>query len=406
MAATVMRAGTASDAVDGVVPRQVIEPEPARAPGDALAAPSRERLATVIRGGGTKLDWGRPPITVDLVVTSARLNTMIVHRHGDLTATAHAGVTLQQLNRELARYGQWLPIDSAFDRATIGGIVASGDAGPLRHRYGTPRDLLIGVNLAMADGRLVKAGGTVVKNVAGYDLGRFISGSFGSLAAIVDATFKLLPIPKASATLVASYTDAELLARDVALIDASQLEPTAFDVRVSTEPHRLLLRVASSPSAVEAQIDSARRLALRDAQLIRDDAESALWAEQVRLPWSGIGGAGAVVRLAWLPAKLAEVLSLIADVRLMAGGRVVMTGRVGAGTGLLTIDADALTQIAIVNRLRSSVFVGNVTVLRGSRELKSHVEIWNVPAGTLKVLQSIKQSFDPVGILNAGRGPV
>jgi len=113
-----------------------------------------------------------------------------------------------------------------------------------------------------------------------------------------------------------------------------------------------------------------------------------------------------VVRLAWLPAKLAEVLSLIADVRQMAGGRVVMTGRVGAGTGLLTIDADALTQIAIVNRLRSSVFVGNVTVLRGSRELKSHVEIWNVPAGTLKVLQSIKQSFDPVGILNAGRGPV
>lgn len=406
MAAIVMRAGTASDAVDGVVPRQVIEPETAQDLGDALAAASRDRLATVIRGGGTKLDWGRPPITVDLVVSSARLNTMIVHRHGDLTATAHAGVTLQQLNRELARYGQWLPIDSAFDRATIGGIVASGDAGPLRHRYGTPRDLLIGVNLAMADGRLVKAGGTVVKNVAGYDLGRFISGSFGSLAAIVDATFKLLPIPKASATLVASYTDAELLARDVALIAASQLEPTAFDVRVSTEPHRLLLRVASSPSAVEAQIDSARRLALRDAQLIRDDAESALWAEQVRLPWSGIGGAGAVVRLAWLPAKLAEVLSLIADVRQMAGGRVVMTGRVGAGTGLLTIDADALTQIAIVNRLRSSVFVGNVTVLRGSRELKSHVEIWNVPAGTLKVLQSIKQSFDPVGILNAGRGPV
>lgn len=406
MAAIVMRAGTASDAVDGVVPRQVIEPETAQDLGDALAAASRDRLATVIRGGGTKLDWGRPPITVDLVVSSARLNTMIVHRHGDLTATAHAGVTLQQLNRELARYGQWLPIDSAFDRATIGGIVASGDAGPLRHRYGTPRDLLIGVNLAMADGRLVKAGGTVVKNVAGYDLGRFISGSFGSLAAIVDATFKLLPIPKASATLVASYTDAELLARDVALIAASQLEPTAFDVRVSTEPHRLLLRVASSPSAVEAQIDSARRLALRDAQLIRDDAESALWAEQVRLPWSGIGGAGAVVRLAWLPAKLAEVLSLIADVRQMAGGRVVMTGRVGAGTGLLTIDADALTQIAIVNRLRSSVFVGNVTVLRGSRELKSHVEIWDVPAGTLKVLQSIKQSFDPVGILNAGRGPV
>ena len=116
-----------------------------------------------------------------LVVSTAKLNTLLVHRHGDLTATAHAGVSLAQFNRELARHGQWLPIDSAFAAATIGGIVATNDSGPVRHRYGTPRDLLIGVTLALTDGRIVKAGGHVVKNVAGYDLGKLVSGSFGTL---------------------------------------------------------------------------------------------------------------------------------------------------------------------------------------------------------------------------------
>jgi len=411
MVPTEMRAGGASDAVDGVVPRQVIEPESAGELGVALASASRDRLATIVRGGGTKIDWGRTPVTVDLVVSTARLDSTIVHRHGDLTATVHAGVTLKHLNHELARYGQWLPIDSAFDEATIGGIVASNDAGPMRHRYGTPRDLLIGVNLAMADGRLVKAGGHVVKNVAGYDLGRLISGSFGTLAVIVDATFKLLPIPRASATLVSSYSDAERLARDAASISASQVEPLAFDVRVSRfdapptshETCQLLLRVASSPSAVDAQIESVRRLAQSDGQLIVGEAESSVWKEQVRLPWKE---GGAVVRVAWLPAKLADVITLIREVQQMAGGQLSMVGRVGAGAGLLRIEGDELTQSAVVHRLRSSVVVGNVTVLRGSRELKSLVDVWGEPTASMKVLQSLKRSLDPAGILNPGRGPI
>ena len=414
MVPTEMRAGSASDAVDGVVPRQVIEPESASELGVALASASRDRLATIIRGGGTKIDWGRTPVAVDLIVSTARLDTAIAHRHGDLTATVHAGVTLKHLNQELARYGQWLPIDSAFDEATIGGIVASNDAGPMRHRYGTPRDLLIGVNLAMADGRLVKAGGHVVKNVAGYDLGRLISGSFGTLAVIVDATFKLLPIPRASATLVASYTDAERLAHDAVSISASQVEPLACDVRVSAidvlptgstshETCQLLLRLASSPSAVDAQIESARRLTQRDGQLMVGEAESSVWKEQVRLPWRD---GGAVVRMAWLPAKLADVLTLIHEVQRMAGGQLSMVGRVGAGAGLLRIEGDELTQSAIVRRLRASVLVGNVTVLRGSRELKSLVDVWGEPTASMKVLQSLKRSLDPAGILNPGRGPI
>src|SRR5262245_48874911 len=109
MISTVMRAGGASDAVDGVVPRQVVEPESTADLASAMAVASRDRLATVLRGGGTKLEWGRQPLAIDLAISTSRLNTLIVHRHDDLTVTAHAGVTLTQLNRELARYGQWLP---------------------------------------------------------------------------------------------------------------------------------------------------------------------------------------------------------------------------------------------------------------------------------------------------------
>jgi len=254
MIAASMRQGSAADAVDGVVPRQVVEPADPNELAATLQAASRDKQITVLRGGGTKLGWGRTPAAIDLIVSTAKLNTLLVHRHGDMTATAHAGVTLGQFNRELARHGQWLPIDSAFDGATIGGIVATNDSGPVRHRYGTPRDLLIGVTMALTDGRIIKAGGHVVKNVAGYDLGKLASGSFGTFGAIVDATFKLLPIPQASATVEASYVDGDVLAQDVMKVSTSQLEPMAFDVMLEGGQYRLRLLFASSPEAVSAQV--------------------------------------------------------------------------------------------------------------------------------------------------------
>src|SRR5512139_678611 len=144
--------------VDGIQPMDVAIPRDAGELAATLAAASTAGRATVISGGGTKLSWGRAPERIDLLVSTAGLNQVVAHRHGDLTATIEAGATLAEVNRQLARQGQWLPLDSAFAGATIGGIVATNDAGPLRHRFGTPRDLLIGVTLALADGRMAKAG--------------------------------------------------------------------------------------------------------------------------------------------------------------------------------------------------------------------------------------------------------
>jgi glycolate oxidase FAD binding subunit len=397
-----MRPGSAGDAVDAVVPRQIVEPADANELAATLQAASREKHTTVIRGGGTKLGWGRIPSSIDLVVSTARLNTLLVHRHGDMTATAHAGITLAQLNRELSRHGQWLPIDSAFAAATIGGVVATNDAGPVRHRYGTPRDLLIGVTLALTDGRIVKAGGHVVKNVAGYDLGKLVSGSFGTLGAIVDATFKLLPIPQASATLEASYDDGEVLARDVMQVSTSQLEPMAFDVMLDDGHCRLRMLFASSPAAVSSQVESAQRLLSKPSVVVTGDPEMDLWTDQVRSPWAG---SGAVIRFGWLPAKLADVVTLMHDVQQIAGA-VVMAGRAGAGAGLVRVDGDVRAQAAVVERLRSSVWVGNVAVLRATPELKQRVDVWGPASSAAAAATALKTMFDPAGILNAGRGPV
>ena len=142
------------------------------------------------------------------------MNAVVAHRHGDLTATIQAGATLATSIATLAQHRQWIPLDPPWaDRATIGGLVATNDSGPRRHRYGAPRDLIIGVEFARADGRLAKGGGIVVKNVAGYDLPRLLTGSFGSLGVIVTATFKLYPLTAASRTLVVELRKASDLGR-------------------------------------------------------------------------------------------------------------------------------------------------------------------------------------------------
>ncbi len=400
---TGLRPGTVADRVDGEVPPQVAEPDSPQAFADTLKHASAERLATVIRGGGTKLAWGRQPASVDLVIATTRLTRVIAHRHGDLTATVQAGMTLRDLNVALSAERQWLPVDSAFDEATIGGIVATNDSGPSRHRNGTPRDLVIGITLALTDGRLVKAGGTVVKNVAGYDLGKLVSGSHGTLAGIVDVTFKLVPVPQSSATLVASYTDRGVFARDVAALDASQIEPAAFDIRADggERPYQLKLRIATSPAARDAQIAAARTLVSGETIVLSDMDERATWAAQLDTMSHG----DATVRFSWLPSRLAQVLTLLEEVRRVENAGVTFTGRV-LGAGVLRLTGDATALAAAVGKLRGSPDVGNVVVLRGSHELKQRVDVWGPGRASDRVARAVKNAFDPAGILNAGRGPI
>ncbi|HEX7138132.1 MAG TPA: FAD-binding oxidoreductase, partial [Vicinamibacterales bacterium] len=205
-------------------------PQSAEEVSAILSEATSARRPVFIRGNGTKTGWSQHAADDGVELVTTGLNRIVAHRFGDLTATVEAGAVLDDVNRELARHGQWIPLDPNWpDRATIGGIVSANDSGPRRHRFGGPRDLIIGIEIARADGIRAKAGGIVVKNVAGYDLARLMTGSFGCLAVILNATFKLYPVAACSRTVVVDVPDASAARAIVKAIDARQLTPTAVE---------------------------------------------------------------------------------------------------------------------------------------------------------------------------------
>jgi glycolate dehydrogenase FAD-binding subunit len=380
----------------------------------ALKQASDARQSLVIRGAGTKEGYGRIAARIDLILDMQRLNRILAHEHGDMTATIEAGASLRHVNVALALHGQMLPLDPPFaDRATIGGLLATNDSGPLRHRYGTPRDLVIGVQLATTDGTLAKAGGQVVKNVAGYDLSKLITGSFGSLAAIVSATFKLAPRPAASKTMRFGVRDGEALSATVRTMMASQLEPVTFEVRAESAPDvaqafrlAVLVRFASLPEVVNAQVEQAQaglKACTTSMELLDGDAERSLWNGHATQLWDE---PGAIVRASWLPASIGSALNALERLATDASAAISLVGRAAVGAGHIRIDADTAAQAAIVEQLRASRVFGNVVIVRGSPELKAIVDVWGSHGDRQPLFESLKRTFDPNGTLNAGRGPL
>jgi glycolate oxidase FAD binding subunit len=370
---------------------------------DVLREASERRQSVLIRGAGTKLDWGRPAGRVDIVLDMQGLNRVIAHEPGDLTATFEAGVSLQSANAALVPHAQALPLDPSFsDRATIGGLLATNDSGSLRHRYGTPRDLVIGVGIATTDGTLAKAGGKVVKNVAGYDLGRLMAGSFGSLAAIVSATFKLAPLPATSKTLAVSAPDGDALGDLVRRMMSSQIEAQAFDVAASLDRASLYLRFASVPVVVDGQLDQARRLLGGNGaslDVLEGGNEQALWHDHQAAVWSG---SGCVIRASWLPARLPAVLRELRTLEVP----FQLVGRAAVGAGFIQFDADVTALARAVARLRESPAVGHVVLLRGADALKAAIDPWGSMGDREPLFASLKRALDPHNTLNAGRGPL
>jgi glycolate oxidase FAD binding subunit len=400
------RPGAPEDAIDGVVPPIVVTPTSAEAVAKALAWANGEELVTVIGGSGTKAEWGRPPAVVDVLVSMRGLSRVLTHAHLDLTATVEAGARLADVNRALARHGQWIPLDGPFgDRATIGGIVAMNDSGPVRHRYGTPRDQILGITVATVDGSLASAGGRVVKNVSGYDLGKLMAGSAGQLAAIVSATFKLAPLPKASTT-VALQGDSPALSRVLADITATQLEPLACDLEWDARTEAsvtLLVRFASVGLAVEAGVEAMSAIARQagaDPDAHRDTAEIDRWQRHESLVWSGDA---TVIRLSWLPNDWPRVFDAI--LHLAPTRDFAITARACTGAGLVRL-GPATDHVGILAALRALPFVGHVVVGRGPTALRSQVDVWGPDDATRTIGRSIKRAWDPAGRLGGGRGPL
>ena len=399
-----VRAGADEDAVDGIRPRLVGVPASGEALAATLACASSDGLSIRICGGGTKQDWGTPGTAVDLLLSTAALSSVVEHRHGDLTATVEAGATLAAVNATLSAHGQRLPWDPPWpERATIGGIVATNDSGPRRHGYGTPRDSIIGVTMARVDGRVAKAGGIVVKNVAGYDLARLLTGSFGCLGVILTATFKLAPAPPSSRTVevaVDSLEDAAPIAADLA---SSSLTPTAIEI--AWPPARLLARFESVETSVTQQADAACEIvgARGNAVVSSGEDEQAAWVRHAAR-WSP---GRTLVKLSTVPDELFPTLVWLRDRAAADELQIAVAGRAGLGVVDVGLDGPADSQARLVGDLRNRLPLGrgSAVIRHGDPGLRRSIDAWGPVGDGMRVMMAIKRQFDPAGILNPHRGP-
>lgn len=406
------RAATSTDLVGGVSPLVVLEPADTAMLSDMLRWANSERLSLVVRGAGTKLSWGKPPARVDAVLSTLKLNAPLDHTAGDLTASLPAGATLAEANALLGRERQRLALDPRFGgQATIGGILATNDSGPWRYRHGTPRDLVIGVEMTLVDGRSAKAGGRVVKNVAGYDLSRLLSGSFGTLAVITRAIFKLAPVPPASRTVIASADSGRPLA-DLALeIAAGPLTPTAIELQ--SLGCRLLVRFETTEAAATEQASAALALCRSrgiDASVESGDPETNLW----RGYYDDLSASdGALVRLAVLPTQVADMLDHVERVIVGHALDCRVAGRAAAGVIYVRIVADPSNASGIesvadsIDHIRRNAWArgGSAVLVSAEPAVVALVDPWGDVGDALPLMQAVKARFDPNRVLAPGRAP-
>ena len=398
-------AGSA-DAVDGHHPIVVLEPGDAATAASMLHWADTERLTVVPRGAGTKLTWGSSPSSADLVLSTVRLVTGVDHCAGDLTAILPAGASLAQVNALLGRERQWLPLDPPLsDRATIGGIVATNDSGPRRHRYGSARDLIIGIEMALVDGRTAKAGGRVVKNVAGYDLSRLLCGSFGTLAFIAGATFKLAPLPAASRTVVATVGNAQRLGRLALALAAVPLAPSA--VELDSPPARMLIRFETTPAAAEQQAEAACDLCKRHeapTTVQQGDLERDTWRAYESQLWQRDG---TLLKIAVLPSHVGDLIDVIERATASHSVDYRVGGRAALGVLFLKLRGDVERHMEIVRDVRRTAVAqgGSAVLLSTPVSIDRRVDSWGEVGDSLRTMQAVKARFDPHGTLNPGRGP-
>jgi len=346
----------------------------------ALAGAAEAGTPVRFRGSGTKRGWppAAPPDAIEL--STAGLARIVEHNEGDLTAVLEAGVPLADAQRAFAEKGQRLALDPPLDGgSTIGGVVASGDTGPLRGRYGGPRDLLVGMHVALSDGTLAKSGGKVIKNVAGYDIAKLFTGAFGTLGAIVEVSVRLHPIAPGDATALGETTDPDVLARAAAAIGGSSLEHHGLDVRWESGRGRVLVRFAGA--VPRPQADAAERL-LRDEGLSTEivDDDEGLWDEQRAAQRGPL-----VVKVSSLPARLPDLIRAAEEL----GGLVV--GRAALGLSWVRLEEPS---VAAVERLRRD-FIAAVLDRPAGLDVDP---IAPMERATRALMDRVKERFDPAGV--------
>ena len=363
-----------------------------------LAEAARDRRTVRIRGSGTKSYLGDLAAT-DIEVGTSRLAGVIDHEPADLTVTVGAGMRVADVAAVLGRAGQFLPLDPPHaDEATIGGVIAANSNGFWRARYGAVRDLLIGTRIALADGTVARAGGRVVKNVAGYDLDKLLVGSFGTLGVIVEATLKVLPLPTASDGLVARFARASeaFAAADAVVRGASRVEACVVE-RSEGSAWRLAVQARGSAPTVKRALEDARHeAAVRQGEAReRGDALGRLRELPAR------ASDGALVRVS-LPVAASPAF---AETAALLGSLDALVADAASGVVRVHLlgDDDAVVRDAEALLVAARVVGGAGRIERRAEHLRSRLLTWPTEPNGDFLMRRIKEAFDPAGILEPGR---
>ena len=424
-----------SFAIDGLTPQLVAKPSSVEEVSQAMTAAHRHHAAVVPWGGGSRMALGNVPAWYEMALDLTGLQGDVVHRHEELTATVAAGWSLEALQERLAQQGQHLPIDVPLPgRATLGGILATGLGGTLSAAHGLPRDLVVGMTMVLADGTVIRSGGTVVKNVTGYALEKLYVGSLGTLGVIVEATVKLAPLPAEERTLVVWFPRIQhacqaavglarsgIAPRSVEVLNwpawETVLEANPAAVRDSTAEEwgfRLVVRLGGRPRTVERQEREARAVCARE----RGETNAVLGGEEGRSLWRVLGDLGwqdryrlaarGVVRSSALPQALGlleemgQGEEMTPAIALHATLGVVRT----FWTGVPSRGARSVREIGgVLEDFRRDLksLGGSMVLERAPIEIKRVLDVWESGGEAVDLARSLKSQYDPTNVLNPGR---
>jgi len=388
----------------GVEPSSIVTPRDR----DALTALVRDLYASdaafAFVGGGTERDLGNPPTALDTVVRTTALDRVLEYAPEDQTITVEAGITLGALDRVLAAHGQMFPIDVGDrERATIGGAIAVNAFGARRHRYGSLRDMIVGVELVRPDGTRARGGGRVVKNVAGFDLPKLAVGSLGTLGAIVSATLRVFPRPEASATIIVRNLRRNVEEGDplASAFLAARLEPTAIAWHRTVDGDPVYAIFEGSQAAVDAQVARGVELAAQIAgsaapappsevaafwEYERDVRRRGAWRARTYTAPSLVNLERDTAVHAWSGAQLATCYPSLG---------VFFASGVDDGRSI--DDVTATVRITRLEALGEAIFHAMPQRWRG------YVDAWGDPPPSFPLMRALKTSFDPKNLCNPGR---
>jgi glycolate oxidase FAD binding subunit len=395
--AEAIRPGAAADAVDGVTPAWVLTPPDVDAVTRVVAAACEGGRAIVASGRGRHLDMAAPPRALDATVRLERLGRVVAHDPADMTVTVQAGCSLAALDHVLAAAGQWLPLDPPCpEETTVGGLIAANLSGPLRCSHGTVRDWLIGITVVGVGGKLVRGGGRVVKNVAGYDLPKLHVGAFGTTGVIVEATFKVKPRPVSERACVFEVGSLGA-AFELALALRDEVEPSWLEVERAAGVGPVSVSAGFAGSAAWVDEAMARAAAVQprlDAVAIGLGAAHRAALSNVRL-----GPGAAVLRIATLPTDLGPLLDRVAGGH--AGAHVVASA--AAGVAHVRV-AEVVAAHALLGALRAKAPAGSVVVVeRGVPDAKRGIDVWGEVGAAGALMRGLKAAFDLAGVFAPGR---